>query len=97
MLDFLNKGDIIIQGDLNACTGELQEFIINDDNRYLDLPDDYEIDPDESKRHSQDKDTVNVRGKSLLESCTALNLRIFNGRVIGDLEGKKTCFRYNVV
>ena len=24
-----------------------------------------------------------------------LNLRIFNGRIVGDLEGKKTCFHYN--
>ena len=31
----------------------------------------------------------------MLEICTALNLRIFNGRIVGDLEGKKTCFHYN--
>ena len=31
----------------------------------------------------------------MLETCTALNLRILNGRIVGDLEGKKTCFHYN--
>ena len=46
-------------------------------------------------RHSQDSVTVNSRGRNLLEICTALNLRIFNGRIVGDLEGKKTCFHYN--
>ena len=46
-------------------------------------------------RHLQDSGTVNSRGRNLLEICTALNLRIFNGRIVGDLEGKKTCFHYN--
>ena len=34
-------------------------------------------------------------GRNLLETCTALNLRIVNGRIVGDLEGKKTCFHFN--
>ena len=38
---------------------------------------------------------MNARGRNLLETCTALNLRILNGRIVGDLEGKKTCFHYN--
>ena len=58
------------------------------------VPEDYE--PDEQcKRQSQDSGTVNFRGRSLLETCTALNLRILNGRIVGDLDGKKTCFHYN--
>ena len=46
-------------------------------------------------RRSQDSGTVNDRGRNLLETCTALNLRILNGRIVVDLEGKKTCFHYN--
>ena len=38
---------------------------------------------------------MNARGRNLLETCTALNLRILNGRIVGDLEGKQTCFHYN--
>ena len=38
---------------------------------------------------------MNARGRHLLETCTALNLRILNVRIVGDLEGKKTCFHYN--
>ena len=67
---------------------------MNDDNTFLPVPEDYEIDS-QFFRHSQDSGTVNSRGRNLLEICTALNLRIFNGRIVGDLEGKKTCFHYN--
>ena len=31
----------------------------------------------------------------LIELCTENNLRILNGRTIGDWSGKKTCFQYN--
>ena len=94
MLSFSQKGGIIVQGDYNARTGDIQEVVMNDDNTFLPVPEDYEID---SKffRHSQDSGTVNFRGRNVLEICTALNLRIFNGRIVGDLEGKKTCFHYN--
>ena len=61
---------------------------------FLPVPEDYEIDS-KFLRDSQDSGTVNSRGRNLLEICTALNLRIFNGRIVGDLEGKKTCFHYN--
>ena len=38
---------------------------------------------------------MNAKGRNLLETSTALNLRILNGRIVGDLEGKETCFHYN--
>ena len=94
MLSFSQKGGIIVQGDYNARTGEIQEVVMNDDTTFLPVPEDYEIDS-QFFRHSQDSGTVNSRGRNLLEICTALNLRIFNGRIVGDLEGKKTCFHYN--
>ena len=94
MLSFSQKGGIIVQGDYNARTGDIQEVVMNDDNTFLPVPEDYEIDS-QFFRHSQDSGTVNSRGRNLLEICTALNLRIFNGTIVGDLEGKKTCFRYN--
>ena len=85
MLSFSQKGGIIVQGDYNAE---------NDDNSFLPVPEDYEIDS-RFFRHSQDSGTVNSRGGNLLEICTALNLQIFNGRIVGELEGKKICFHYN--
>ena len=94
MLSFSQTGGIIVQGDYNARTGDIQEVVMNDDNNFLPVPEDYEIDS-QFFRHSLDYDIVNFSGRNLLEICTALNLRIFNGRIVGDLEGKKTCFHYN--
>ena len=88
------KGDIIVKGDYNARTNDIQETVLEDDNTFLNVPEDYEND-EQCVRRSQDSGTVNARGRNLLETCTALNLRIFNGRIVGDLEGKKTCFHYN--
>ena len=58
------------------------------------MTEDYEND-EQCLRRSQDSGTVNARGRDLLETCTALSLRIRNGRIVGDLEGKNTCFHYN--
>ena len=94
MLHFSQRGDIVVQGDFNARTGGMQETISDDDNAFLNAPEDYEAD-EQYIRQSQDSGTINCRGRSLLETCTALNLRILNGRIVGDLDGKKTCFHYN--
>ena len=56
------------------------------------MPEDNEVD-EQNVRQSQEASNVNARGRSdLLEVCTALNVRILNGRVVGDLDGKKTCY-----
>ena len=94
MFLFSQKGDIIVQSDYNARTGDIQETVLDDDNAFLNVPEDYEND-EQRFRRSQDSGTVNARGRNLLETCTALNLRILNGRIVGDLEGKKICFHYN--
>ena len=67
---------------------------MDDDNAFLNVPEDYEND-EQCLRRSQDSGSVNSRGQNLLETCTALNLRILNGGIVGDQEGKKTCFYYN--
>ena len=90
MLLFSQKGDVVVQGDFNARTGDMQETILEDDNAFLNVPEDYEVD-ELYIRQSQDSGTINSRGRSLLKTCTALNLRILNGRIVGDLDGKKTC------
>ena len=65
MLSFSQKGGIIVQGDYNARTGEIQEVVMNDDNTFLPVPEDYEIDS-QFFRHSQDSGTVNCRARNLL-------------------------------
>ena len=44
MLSFSQKGGIIVQGDYNARTGDIQGVVMNDDNTFLPVPEDYEID-----------------------------------------------------
>ena len=36
------KGDIIVQGDYNARTGDIQETVLEDDSTFLNVPEDYE-------------------------------------------------------
>ena len=44
-MNFILKGDVILQGDFNTCTGSMQEFAVHDDdNQFLEIPEDYEID-----------------------------------------------------
>ena len=86
MLLFSQKGDVVVQGDFTARTADMQETISDDDNAFLNVPEDYEVEK-LYIRQSQDSGTINSRGRSLLETCTALNLRILNGRIVGDLDG----------
>ena len=43
------------------------------------------------KRQNTGK-TLDSRGKNLLDYCISYQLRILNGRVLGDAFGKYTCF-----
>ena len=92
---FSTKGNVILQGDFNARTGNLQEYILFDNDEHIDAPNDLVIDDNKTKRYSQDEHVVDSRGRSLIDICTENNLRILNGRIIGDSTGKKTCFQYN--
>lgn len=69
-------------------------ILYNDNLAFANVPEGYEA-QEQYIRQSQDPRTINSRGRRLLETCTALNLRILNGMIVGDLDGKKTCFRYN--
>ena len=81
-------------GDMNARTGILTDFIVNDDDQYLDLPADYIPDCDLIRRNNCDK-VVNAFGRKLLELCSMAGIRIVNGRIFGDSMGKKTCHQWN--
>ena len=73
MFLFSQKGNIIVQGDYNVQTGDIQEESLFDDNGFLNVPEDYENDK-QCLRQSQDSVTMNARRRNLLETCTALNL-----------------------
>ena len=53
MFLFSRKGDVIVQGDYNARTGDIQETVLDDDNAFLNVPEGYEND-EQRFRRSQD-------------------------------------------
>ena len=87
---FMNKGAVLIQGDLNARTAsdrDFVEFIENDP--ILGGKGESQV-----NRNSEDKHK-NPRGEELLDLCKLNNLKIANGRKPGDLFGKYTCHNWN--
>ena len=75
-----------IVGDLNARTGNLFDYIENDDSTHLPVSEDYiEDDATVKPRYNKDK-TVNTSGRTLIEFCKMCDIRIANGRV-GDDDG----------
>ena len=92
---FQSKGNIIIMGDLNARTSSISDLINNDvrDN-YVPLEESYIQDCELPPRRNCDIIT-NERGSSLIDLCISAQLRILNGRTLGDLTGQFTCHKHN--
>ena len=92
---FMALGAVIILGDLNARSGSRHDFIsITNDILYND-PSLHSDDAIAGIRNSEDKQKLCKRGKELISMCRELDISILNGRSIGDLFGKITCFRAN--
>ena len=86
-----NKGEIIINGDLNAKTGNLNDTIAPDKS---DENFDISFGKPPPNRNSQDS-SVNARGTDMLDMCKSLDVNIVNGRKTGDLFGNYTCIKWN--
>ena len=94
ILVYKSMGSVIILGDFNAKTGSQPDYILNDEDDFLPLNEDYVIDSNIIDRKSKDT-KVCSRGKELLEICIFSSLRILNGRAFGDFMGKFTSYQYN--
>lgn len=90
--NFSEKGDILLCGDFNARTGIKDDFISNDNNNHLPLDVDYVPDKSIMPRRSLD-DIIRDRGFDVIDLCISSQLRILNGRSLGDLHGKFTCHK----
>ena len=86
--------NICLIGDFNSHTGTLDDFIRNDDDKFTDVPTWYNEDIDSKPRANQDI-KVNDYGKKLVQLCQMSELRIANGRKLGDSHGNMTCHKYN--
>ena len=91
VLYFQKRGEVIINGDFNAKTGNEADFITPD--KYDDNFVTYHTE-NQRKRNSQDK-TLDDRGNAILEMCKGFDLSIINGRKTGDVFGNFTCFQWN--
>ena len=90
---FQQKGEVIIQGDLNARTGRGKDFVnphIVDENENHKEVENMGV----MQRNSEDT-TLNQRGEELLELCKSLDMIILNGRKAGDPWGKMTSHQHN--
>ena len=81
-------------GDFNARTGTLNDFIENDCQDFIAADNTYNLDKNWPKRNNADY-SFNKLGGETLRLCIGNKLRILNGRVTGDLDGKLTSYQYN--
>ena len=85
-------GKIALLGDFNARTSTESDFIDGDSD--IDTNDnEYHVDKAILLRNSQDN-ILCQRGKKVIDLCLSAQLRIVNGRVIGDSLGQYTCHKY---
>ena len=84
---FSSKGNILLLGDFNARTGKLDDFISKEGNSFINDVSENSFTP--TKRENFDS-MLNKHGKQLIEICRNCNLRILNGRTLGDSLGKPT-------
>ena len=84
-------GNVILAGDLNAKTGTERDYVADqmDDHSPINNIETYVID-DPTTRYNQDKHPVDIHGEKLLNLCKNTQMRILNGRTIGDRMGKFT-------
>ena len=88
----------MILGDINApvnCSD--LDFIINEESAVMEdsLPATYLIDNNHMLRNTAVDQVTNEYGKNLLDICIGSQLRILNGRTIGDTIGKPTYHGHN--
>ena len=90
------KGDVLLAGDFNARTGNLQDTV--NYSKYFDRTNDTTDCNTNSHfvplRKSEDN-VETCRGRDLIDFCISQDIYIVNGRKLGDTFGKSTCFQWN--
>ena len=91
-------GDVLLMGDFNVHINKnYLDFISIELNDNLDdvLPPNYTADAIHKHRNTEIPQTTNSHGKSSIELCIEAQLRILNGRTLGDSKGQLTFFNHN--
>ena len=90
IMKFQQSSSVMIMGDLNAHINmDDLDFIHNEEDDVAPdvLPNNYGIDNSHTFRNTSIHQSTNEYGRSVLELCIGLQLRILNGRTIGDTVG----------
>ena len=88
---FRKKGEVFVQGDLNARTAKDNDFIEYD--KFDEEMGIQNLD-NQSSRNSEDR-KANPRGSELLDVCKLNDFLILNGRTTGDLFDSFTSHQWN--
>lgn len=88
---FSKNGNCFLAGDWNSRTNITNDFCSN-----FTPPDGTKIfcDTIPPVRSNLDEKPIDHHGNLLLDLCKSSGLRLLNGRILGDLEGKFTCFSH---
>ena len=85
------NGNIMLCGDFNARTSHLADYIeLDSESNSYHLPHNYDHDHF-YVRNSMDN-LAQRTGRKLISLCIENNLLIQNGRTVGDLDGRFTCY-----
>ena len=88
----------MIVGDLNAHINSKEfDFIVNESTDNLDdfVPDNYSIDNIHRRGNRFMPQSTNGYGKNILDICLSSQMRILNGKALGDTRGKSTVHGFN--
>ena len=91
---FSSVGNIILMGDFNSRTSELEDYIRYDSYSDMEadlLPDSYINDYAQPQRNNCDL-IINENGRTLIDICIESQLRILNGKMLGDSLGYYTYY-----
>ena len=91
--NYERKGWVLLCGDFNARTNDVNDYIENDElDDYLPIGDNYLPEPQIDKRLTKDKYPINANGTAFIECCKSSGYRIMNGRVDKNNSSNFTCF-----
>ena len=77
--------NLLLMGDFNARTGDMPDYIIDDNVNYLEFPEWWSVDQFNIPRQSRDKNgPINSFGRSLLALCKQCQIHMLNGRSPND-------------
>ena len=91
--DLQSKGEVILCGDFNSRIATELDFIAENENDFIPMPDDI-VQNNIRKRNSQDRKCNNYK-PPFLDFLINNNICILNGRTLGDFAGKFTCIQPN--